>query len=84
MPIGSFDIELGFGSVSIAEPLVAFARSLSWANETEEAAEALHRYDLALDQWTSARQEWKAEDRETVILPFGVEVRVPHRREFEV
>lgn len=84
MSTASFDIELGFGNVSIAEPLVAFARSLSWADHAEAAAEAMHRYDLALDEWTTARQQWNAKERETVILPFGVEVRVPHRREFEV
>jgi hypothetical protein len=75
--IASFETDAGSIDVEIAEPVTRFARSLWRAENADAAAVALRQADAQLDEWEISR---KAVPREpnTVILPFGVQVQLPH------
>jgi hypothetical protein len=59
---------------------MTIARELLQAEDADHAAAVLQKADLQLDVWESSRRPTKIEDRK-VVLPFGVELRLP--QEFE-
>jgi hypothetical protein len=76
----SIETELGEIDVELAEPVITIARELLQAEDADHAAAVLQKADLQLDVWESSRRPTKVEDR-NVVLPFGVELRLP--QEFE-
>ncbi len=76
----SIETELGEIDVELAEPVITIARELLQAEDAGYAAAVLQKADLQLDVWESSRRPTKIEDRK-VVLPFGVELRLP--QEFE-
>lgn len=72
--------ELGTIEVKIADQVISLARRLSLSQEPGSAVEALQEADSQLDDWEASRVA-ATRDRDTVVLPFGVEVRLPE--EFE-
>jgi hypothetical protein len=67
---------LGPIEIQIAEPLLAFARRFRQAELHDLTADILRKTDAQLDLWAELRRPL-AEDSEDVLLPFGVELRLP-------
>jgi len=74
--IASIDTEFGPIDVEMAEPLIVFARRLGRAESPDDAATALREADVQLDDWQRSREGIHRE-RDRIVLPFGVEVRLP-------
>jgi hypothetical protein len=72
----SIETELGTVYVELAEPIITFAHKLRQAESQDAAAAALREADSQLDVWRFSRQ---AASREAgrIVLPFGVELRLP-------
>lgn len=63
-------------NVEIAAPVVTLARKLWRSEDRDAAADVLEHTDAQLDEWEHARRT-APRKRNSVILPFGVEVRLP-------
>lgn len=74
------ETELGPIQVGIAEPLLALARHLRNPQSSQENETFLRKTDAQLDSWQKSR-DVAAEPERPVVLPFGVEIRIP--TEFE-
>lgn len=74
------ETERGTLEVDLSTPLMTLTRELCTAETTESANEIIHEADARLDVWEKAR---RAEIRQArgIVMPFGVELRVP--AEFE-
>jgi len=71
----SVDTELGAISVEVAEPIISLARTLRRAEPPDIAVAALREADAQLDAWEASRRT-ATRQRGSVVLPFGVEVRL--------
>lgn len=76
----SLETELGLIEIDTAEPVLTLARHLRLAETAEAAAMVLQETDSRLDTWERSRRAAES-DEGKVVLPFGVELRLP--REFE-
>ena len=52
------------------------ARNICRADTQEAAAVAVHKADTELDEWEHARRG-NSDERGDIVLPYGVEMRVP-------
>jgi hypothetical protein len=75
-------IETEFGPIEIdlSKPLLTLARNICLAETPEAAEEVLRQPDSQLDDWEPLRRTATSESG-GVVLPFGVELRIPS--EFE-
>lgn len=72
----SFDTQYGPVAVEIAEALIGLARKIQGSNELDLMA-ALAETDLKLDAWEKGRRQAANERPDLVVLPYGVEIRLP-------
>ena len=69
VPLGSFDLDLGFASISLIRSWRLRVNCLRPIHQ-RAAVEALHRSDVELDHWITARRQ-SPRSHDAVILPFG-------------
>jgi len=72
----SLDTQYGTIVVEVAEPLIRLARKIQRSNDVDLAA-AMADADLGLDKWENARRAAANERPDSVVLPYGVAIRLP-------
>jgi hypothetical protein len=79
MPVDSemlVETEFGPIKVGLSKPLMNLVRGLCRADTSDFADDILFKGDAELDSWEPVRRKATLEDR-GVVLPFGVELRLP-------
>jgi hypothetical protein len=71
------DTDSGPIRIELAEPLIAFSRTLRQSETVESAAAALHEVDSRLNAWEKSRERDRT-DRDMAVLPFGAQLHFPH------
>lgn len=72
----SVDTDLGTIDVEVAAPVISLARLLQRTEAPDRAVAALREADAQLDAWEASRRS-ASRQRGSVVLPFGVELRLP-------
>lgn len=71
------DTDSGPIRIELAEPLIAFSRTLRQSETVESAAAALHEVDSRLNTWEKSRERDRTE-RDIAVLPFGAQLHFPY------
>jgi hypothetical protein len=69
------DTDSGPIRIELAEPLIAFSRTLRQSETVESAAAALREVDSRLNAWEKSQDRTQ---RDVAVLPFGAQVHFPH------